>query len=48
MENGVHMAMPYDVHVIFGVFVPLGIDHGRVYPTYTRGGMEFGLKCKRM
>lgn len=36
VEDGIHMAMPYDVHVIFGMLVLSGINDSRVYALNTR------------
>lgn len=41
MEDGVHMAMPYDVHVIFSHFLLGRIDDPCVHTADTRGELEY-------
>jgi len=37
VEDGIHLAMPYDVHVIFGLSIPVGADNVCMHSTYTGG-----------
>lgn len=44
VEDGIHMAGPGDVHVVFGVFVLGGLDGVCVFTTDSR---RVGHNCKR-
>lgn len=43
-QDGIHLAMPDNVHVILGMPVPVGADHVRMHSTYTAGCMESCFK----
>jgi hypothetical protein len=43
MEDGVYVAMSYDVHVIFGDFVLVGVDDVCVYAAYSGRSLEYGV-----
>lgn len=43
VEDGIYMAMPYNVHVIFGVPVFGGIDDSYMHAPNSWGRMEYGF-----
>lgn len=46
MEDGVYLAVPYDVHVLFRLSNPGWSDTACVHAPYSRKYMENGLKCE--